>query len=142
MPTVTAVTIVNISIPNNAWWDDSFQFGTPGDVSWSFTNKTFSLDAKVNASDLDTAAVLRLSSANPGGAILGNTITVTDVTQRILTMNVTDHQIRASGMSTTGGALGNGSYVYDLIMTDNGSGQRDMLMKGTITLEQGVTIED
>jgi hypothetical protein len=70
-----------------------------------------------------------------------NTILVTDVTQRILTMNLTDTAIRAA-LSPTGGALGNGAYNYDLIMVDNGTGQRDMLMKGTLTVEQGVTIED
>lgn len=133
MPTVTAVTVVNIAIENNAWWDDSFQFGTLGDTSWSFVGKKFLLDIKVNAAD--TVPVLSLNSTP------GNTILVTDTTQRILTMNVTDLAIRAA-LSPTGGALSNGSYNYDLIMVDNVSGQRDMLMKGTLTVLQGVTYED
>ena len=128
MPTVTAVTIVNISIENNAWWDDSFQFGTPGDTSWSFSNKTFTMDIKVNPTD----NVAALALASPA------TITVTDPTQRILTMNVTDTSIKAA-LSPTGGAASNGAYNYDLIMTDGITGQRDMLMKGTITVLQGVT---
>lgn len=136
MTNVRTTAIVDIQISNNVWWTDAFQFGCTAvgpeccladvDTSWSFTSKTFLLDIK--ASNSDSAALLSLSTAN-------NRITVTDAANRILQFSVTDLVIRA--------ALVPGQYPYDLVMVDPIlGGQRTLLMQGTLTVTQGVTIED
>ena len=122
---VHGVTRVNIEIRNNVYWDDAFQFGMPDDFTWSFTGKSFLLDVKAKSSD--ASALLALSST-------GGTIIVDDVSHRRLHMYVTDASIRAT--------LPIGCYVYDLVMVDNSTGERDALMYGTLSVVQGVTGED
>jgi hypothetical protein len=147
---VRGITVVDVEVSNNAWWDDAFQFGVQGDTSWSFNGVTFLLDIKVIQSDAN--AVLSLSS--PG------TITVVDTVQRILQMNVTDKAMRAVLLTTDVTALpigwvvpagttqpgANGTlfgrYEYDLIMVTTSTGQRDMLMQGDFVMKRGVTVED
>ncbi len=118
-----AVSIVDIAIQNNVFWTDVFQFGTTTDDTWDFSGKRFQLDVKRRATD--SSALLSLTSA--AGEIL-----ISDISQRILSMYVSDVDIRAS--------LPVDRYVYDLIMIDNSTGQRDALMAGTLEVEQGVTI--
>lgn len=118
---------VDIVIPTNAWWVDSFQFGDLGDTTWSFVGKSFLLDVKQNATD--TTPMLSCSSA-------GGTLVVTDTINRILNMLVTDIAIRSAFPSL------NGTYKYDLIMVDNSTGERDMLMYGELCVVTGVTVED
>lgn len=112
---------VNLSVDNNATWQDAFQFGTAGDTSWDFASKTFHLDVK--ASRDDAAALLSLTTAN-------TRIVVDDTVNRVLHFNVTEADLVA-GLSP---AL----YQYDLVMIDI-AGIRTVLMGGTVRVCQGVT---
>jgi hypothetical protein len=106
---------------------DAFQFGVVGDTSWSFAHKHFLCDLK--ADPTQTAADMALSSiASP------QTIIVVDEIARILQFEVTDMALRA--------ALVVQPYSYDLVMVDDTTDERDLLMIGTITVTQGITIED
>lgn len=125
MPSNRGLTKVDIEIANNVFWVDAFQFGMPEDQTWNFIGKSFLLDVKNNANN--TTPMLACSS-------MGGTIVVDDVNQRILSMFVTDAVLRAT--------LPVGSYVYDLIMVDNSTGERDGLMYGDLKVVQGVTGED
>ena len=116
---------VNFSIKNNVWFVNAFQFGGVGDTSWSFTGKNFLCDLKSDPGQ--TKADLSLSSTETPA-----TIVVTDAVARVLQFNVHDLAIRNK--------LQPGPYQYDLIMVDVGTGERDPLMGGVITVEQGVTI--
>lgn len=120
--------VVTIPIKNNVWFLNAFRFGKLGDTSWSFTGKHFLCDLKQDPEQL--AADLSLSSLSPSPAGL----IVLDEVNRILQFNVNDHLIRQK--------LQPGPYQYDLIMVDNVTGERDTLMSGTITVFQGVTLED
>jgi hypothetical protein len=117
---------VLISILNNTWFDNAFQFGVAGDTSWSFAGKEFLCDLK---SDIDQPTPdLSLSSVSPSPS----TILILDPVLRTLQFNVTDLVIRAN--------LQVGPYQYDLIMVDIATGERDALMGGVITVVQGVTL--
>lgn len=135
MSTIFAgVSQVDIAIPDNVWWVDAFQFGASDDTSWSFTGKHFLCDIKVKASD--TSPLLSLTS-------VGMQIVVDDAALRILHFNVTDIAIRAALPPTNACASPPVCpYHYDLIMVDNSSGERDMLMYGSLVVGQGVTVED
>ena len=122
------VSQVNIAVPSNVWWLDTFQFGTVGDLSWSFAHKHFLCDLK--ADPTQTVADLALSSMTSPEP----TIIVVNEEDRILGFYVTDIELRA--------ALVVQPYSYDLVMVDATTGERDLLMIGTITITQGVTIED
>lgn len=114
---------VDMEIANNATWEDAFQFGTPGDTTWSFTGMSFHMDVKANRND--TAALFTLTSA-------GGKIVVDDVVNRILHLNVDFVTLKA--------ALPVGEYVYDLVMLDAGSpAVRVPLMNGEVKVLQGVT---
>lgn len=131
---MSGITRVDIVITNNAWWVDAFQFGTLGDTSWSFTNQSFLVDVKAHASD--TSPLLALNSS--GGAIAVN-----DAINRILSFNVTDHAVRAALPVTDCDATPPVKpYHYDLIMVDGSTGARVVLMYGSLTVLQGVTVED
>ena len=113
---------VNIEWANNATASDAFQFGTPGDTSWSFTGQTFKMEIKANK--YDVAPILTLNS--------GTTIIVDDVVQRILHFNVPDATIQAS--------LPVAEYQYDLVMIDGSiPAIRVPLMIGEIKVRQGIT---
>ena len=121
------VSQVNLVVPNNVWWTDAFQFGVVGDTSWSFAHMYFLCDLK--ADPPQALADLPLSSeASPP------TILVLDEINRILQFEVTDLVLRA--------ALVVQPYSYDLVMVNATTGERDLLMIGTITVTQGITIED
>ena len=119
---------VTFSIKNNVWFLNAFRFGVVGDTSWSFTNKDFLCDLKSDPSQ--TNPDLSLSSTGPSPA----TILVLDPIARVLQFNVEDLVLRNK--------LSVGPYQYDLIMVDDTTGERDMLMSGVITVMQGVTLED
>jgi hypothetical protein len=133
---LTPIAVVRFSIPNNAWWVDALQFGEQGDTSWSFTGKSFLCDVKANAADTTVLLALTSSGGTP-------TIIVDDAVNRILHFSVTDHAIRAAlpvtNCNATPPAL---PYHLDLVMVDNGTGERDLLFTGTVEVTQGVTIED
>lgn len=135
---------VDFKIANNAYWDDSLQFGIVGDTSWNFTGVGFLMDVK--AAVTDTAPLLSLSSG-------AGTLVVDDVTQRILHLFVPDHSIRATlqakefagvyvppAGTTTPEEIG--EYFYDLVMVTNATGQRDVLCSGKVIVVTGVTVED
>lgn len=119
---------VTFSIKNNAWFLNAFRFGVVGDTSWSFTGKHFLCDLKSDPSV--PKPDLSLSSTAPSPA----TIIVLDAVARVLQFNVTDLVVRAK--------LQPGPYQYDLMMCDTITGERDTLMSGTITVEQGITLGD
>lgn len=118
------LTKVDIVIQNNVYWDDAFQYGMPEDQTWNFNGMSFLLDIKQHEDDVNP--LLSLNST-------GGTIVVADPINRILNMYVTDLTIRA--------ALPLGQYVYDLIMVNNSTGERDALMYGELFVVQGVTLE-
>lgn len=114
---------VDITLPNNATWEDAFKFGTDGDTTWDFVGQSFRLDVKGNRND--TIALMTLSTA-------AGSIVVDDVVQRVLHFNVPDTDIVA--------ALHVGDYVYDLIMFDASFPSiRVRLMRGDICVTQGIT---
>lgn len=115
--------IVNMTIANTVTWEDAFQFGTLGDLTWSFVGQSFHLEVK--ASRDDSTALFSATSA--GGSII-----VDDVVQRVLHMNVPETAVQA--------ALPVGEYVYDLVMFDGSSPPiRVQLMQGEVQVTQGVS---
>lgn len=115
--------IVDITVLNTGTWLDAFQFGTPGDTSWSLVGQNFHLEVK--ASRDDAAALLSLTTG-------AGTIVVDDVVQRVIHLNVPMTAIQA--------ALPVGIYVYDLVMYDGATPPvRIPLMQGEIEVKQGVT---
>ena len=114
---------VDIEILNNATWNDAFQFGAPGDVSWNFASKTFHMDVKGSRDDVPD--LFSLTTAN-------GRIVVTDTVNRILNFNCLDTDVQAS--------LPPGEYKYDLVMLDNSNPPvRTVLMGGKLCVQQGVT---
>lgn len=113
-------------ISNNATWEDAFMFGTTGDTSWSFTAKSFFADIKGTRDD--PSALLSLSLAD-------STIVVDDPVARVLHFHVDDATIIASLPITEDCD----PYVYDLVMVDDVTSDRTVLMWGKLTVEQGIT---
>jgi hypothetical protein len=130
---LTSVTRVDIYLFNNVWWTDAFQFGEQDDTTWSFAGKSFILDVKMTTTD----ALPLLSLTSVAGFIV-----VDDPVLRILHMEVDDHTIRNSLPVNELATPELDPYVYDLIMVDDVSGERMMLMYGQLQVYQGVTIED
>lgn len=119
----TTVARVDMEIFNNATWEDAFQFGVVGDMTWNFSSQSFKLDIKGTKDD----AVPLLSLSTGAG-----TIVVDDVTQRVLHFNVPDTGITPY--------LVPGEYVYDLMMYDASTPPiRVILMSGKLYVRQGVT---
>ncbi len=118
---------VNMAIQNNATWEDAFKFGVDGDTSWSFTGQSFHMDVKGTRDDPNP--LLTLSSAD-------STIVVDDAVNRVLHFDVDDALIVASLPVTVDCE----PYVYDLVMVDDSDNTRVVLMSGTVTVEQGVTL--
>jgi hypothetical protein len=113
---------VDMAIDNNGTWSDAFQFGTPGDFTWTLTNN-FGMDVQANR--YDATPLLQLSTTN--GRII-----VDDAVQRVIHLNVAPADIQAS--------LRPGVYVYDLVMMDGSTPPiRTPLMHGHVRVGQGVT---
>jgi len=130
---VSTIARVDLYLFNNVWWTDAFQYGEPDDTTWSFTGKSFLLDIKQNSTS--TSPLLSLSSTN-------GDIVVDDTVLRILHMEVDDIRIRASLPVNELASPELDPYVYDLIMVDDITGERQMLQYGELVVYQGVTIED
>lgn len=111
---------VDISVANNSSFNEAFQFDLETVTSWDFVDKTFQMGIKGNF-EQDAALITFVSGAQ---------ITVDDTALRIIHFNVDDVTLRA--------ALVPGTYVYDLIMTDNVN-VRTQLMHGYFNFAQGVT---
>lgn len=115
--------IVNIATQDNVTLQDAFQFGTPGDTSWSLVGMSFTMEVK--ASRDDVMPLIELTSG--GGQII-----VDDVMQRVVHLNVPDTAIQAS--------LPVATYVYDFIMYDTSVPPiRTVLMQGRLYVSKGVT---
>jgi hypothetical protein len=112
----------NLSYLDSGDFYDAFRFGTVGDTSWSFTNKTFHMDIKGSADD--DSALLTLTSGN-------GRIVVDDAATRVLHLYVSQADWEA--------ALVPGCYVYDLVMIDGDTTVRTPLMYGSIEDTRGVT---
>jgi hypothetical protein len=112
---------VDIAIDNNGTWADAFQFGQPGDTTWTLTGQSFECDVQRNPYDL--VPLLSATTAN-------TRIIIDDVVQRVIHFNVAATDIQAN--------LPPGLYVYDLVMVD-GSNVRTPLMHGSLQVTQGVT---
>ncbi len=117
-------------ISNNATWEDAFMFGTTGDTSWSFLGKSFFVDIK--GTRYDPNALLSLSSA-------GNDIVVDDNAARVLHFHV-DRSVILASLPVTETDDDIDPYVYDLVMVDNVTNERVVLMWGKLIVEQGVTL--
>lgn len=114
---------VDLVEPNNATMQDSFQFGTAGDTSWSFTGQSFRMDVK--ASRDDTSPLVSFTS-------LAGQIVVDDAVNRILHFNIPESAIVA--------ALPVAEYQYDFIMFDSSTpAVRVVLMQGELRITQGIT---
>ena len=113
--------LVDLRIDNNGTWMDAFQFGKPGDTTWTLDGQTFELDVQLSPYDL--TPLMHLSTGN--GMIL-----VDDTIQRVIHFKVDAALIQSS--------LTPGVYVYDLVMVD-ASNLRVPLMHGSLTVVQGVT---
>lgn len=115
--------IVDIVNQDNQTIQDAFQFGTPGDTSWSLTGMSFKMEVK--ASRDDTAPLVTWTSG-------AGQIVVDDVVQRALHLNVPDTVVQAS--------LPPAEYVYDFIMLDGSTpAVRTPLMQGRFIIRRGVT---
>ena len=102
---------------------DAFQFGTPGDTTWTLTGQKFEMDVQLNYYD----ATPKLSLTSTAGKIV-----IDDVIQRVIHLNVDP--------ATLQGALQPGTYVYDLVMLDASVPPvRVPLMHGDVCVSQGVT---
>ena len=127
-PTPYSVTSAptDLVVANNGSWSDAFQFGTPGDTSWSLVGTTFELEVKT--SRYSTTPSLTLSVAN--GRIL-----ILDPIARVIAFNVTPTDLQTS--------LSPGYYVYDLVMIEgliaDPTATRVLLMHGKLQIVQGVT---
>jgi hypothetical protein len=120
---ILTAAIVNMATQDNATFQDAFQFGTPGDTTWSFAGMTFEMSVKASRDDL-TPLVTFTSAANQ--------IIVDDPVQRVLHFNVPDTDIQA--------ALPVATYVYDFLMLDGSSPPiRTPLMQGQLGIKRGVT---
>ena len=114
---------VDLQIDNNATWMDAFQFGQPGDLTWTLTGQNFEMD--VQTTRYDPTPLLSLKS-------IAGTIIIDDVIQRVIHLNVDPLAIQA--------ALKPGVYVYDLVMLDGSVPPiRVPLMHGEVEVCQGVT---
>lgn len=112
---------VNLQIDNNGTWQDGFQFGKPGDISWTLAGQSFSLEVQRNR--YDTVPLLSMSTTD--GKII-----VDDIVQRVIHFNVDPVEIKAT--------LSPGTYVYDLLMLSD-TGIYTPLMHGNLQVCQGVT---
>lgn len=114
---------VDITISDNWTMQDAFQFGTPGDLSWSLTSQNF--ECQVKASRDDTSPLVTFTSG-------AGQIVVDDPIQRVVHFNVPMTTIQAS--------LPPAEYVYDFIMYDNASPPfRTGLMQGKLIVKRGVS---
>jgi len=114
---------VDMKIDNNGTWSDAFQFGTPGDFTWTLAGQTFTMDVQRNR--YDSTPLLQLST-------LTGTIITDDVNQRVIHLSVPSTVIKTN--------LPVGKYVYDLVMLDGSTPPiRVPLMHGIVCVEQGVT---
>lgn len=124
MSSITRAT-VNLAIQNNATWADAFQFGTPGDLTWSLTGMSFSMDVKASKEDL--VPLMTLSTGN-------GYVVVLDPINRIVQFNVPDSILQA--------LLPPATYVYDLVMSDTSTPPiRTPLMGGKLHVTEGVTLD-
>lgn len=115
--------IVNIATQDNVTLQDAFQFGTPGDTSWSLVGMSFTMEVKASRDDI--TPLIELTSG--AGQII-----VDDVVQRVVHLNVPDTAIQAS--------LPVATYVYDFIMYDTSVPPiRTVLMQGRLYVSKGVT---
>ena len=112
---------VNMCVDNNGTWSDAFQFGTPGDTTWTLDGQQFSMDVKLNP--YYSPPQLSMTTAN-------SRIIIDDTIQRVIHFNVIASDLQSF--------LEPGTYTYDLVMID-GSGVRVPLMHGSVTVVQGVT---
>jgi len=111
-----------LKIGNNVTWRDAWQFGQPGDFTWTL-DPNWEMEIKLDR--YQATPLLNPSTAN-------GQIVVADAVQRVIYMNVPSAVIQA--------ALQPGIYVYDLIQFDNSTPPvRDVLMYGTLTVVQGVS---
>ena len=114
---------VDIYQQDNGTLQDAFQFGIPGDTSWSFVGKSFKMEVKQSRDDV--MPVLTLSDA-------AGSIVVDDPVQRILHLNVPYNIIQSN--------LPPSHYVHDLIMIDGSVPPiRTPLMGGKLIITRGVT---
>lgn len=121
--------IVEMVISDNATWDDAFQFGDEDDTTWTFDNQSFSMDVKTSSDE--TEVLLALTTAN-------GRIVVDDTDLRILHFHVPDTDVQDTIPFIDDDGCSN-SYVYDLIMTDDDSGDRLQLMTGKVRVTHGIT---
>jgi hypothetical protein len=103
---------------------EALQFGTSGDTSWVFDNKTFIMDIK--GSTDDASPLLSLTTVN-------SRIVVDSGALRILHLYVAKAVYEA--------ALVPGCYVYDLVMVDSITTVRTPLMYGNLEIIHGATQE-
>jgi len=117
--------VVDMAVPNNATWQDAFQFSQDSAAPWDFTGQKFIMEIKGNPND--TTVLLELTSD-------AGEIVVDSSAERVLHINVPYTAIQA--------ALKVGEYFYDFIMYDTGTPVvRVQLMRGTVTIDQGITGE-
>lgn len=120
---ILTAAIVNIASQDNATLQDAFQFGTLGDLTWSFAGMTFEMSVKASRDDV-TPLITLTSGAGQ--------IVVDDPVKRVLHLNVPDTLIQTDLPAAT--------YVYDFLMLDGSSPAiRTVLMQGKITIQRGVT---
>ena len=112
---------VDLRIDNNGTWQDAFQFGKPGDITWTLAGQSFTMEVQRNR--YDTVPLLTMSTAD-------GTIIVADAAQRVIYFNVEPTEIKAN--------LNPGIYVYDLLMLSDG-GVYTPLMHGSLQVCKGVT---
>lgn len=110
---------VDISVSKNEDLNEAFQFDDPTVTTWDLNGKTFTMSIK--GAPWQTA-LITLSGAD---------FTVADPVLRLLRVYKTQALLAA--------ALSVGEYVYDLLMTETGSGVITQLMHGKFNYAEGVT---
>jgi hypothetical protein len=141
---------VDITTPNNATWEDAFQFDPTGATGssnafwppgltgpqWTLFGQNHKITIKGNR--LQTAAALIIDSG-----VTGSTVVITDdPNNRILHVNVPD-TVMTGGVTgwtgVTGPGLIPGTYVYDWVMYDGSSPPiKVQMMHGKFVMADGV----
>lgn len=122
--TVATIAVVNMTLGDNESLLYSFQLGATSDVSWSLAHKDLYADFKGDAADL--VALIQTSTVN-------SRIVIHDEALRVFSWHVPQAVIEDN--------LPVGSYVYDLLMVDQTTGDKQRLMTGKLKIVEGPTKE-
>ncbi len=123
---------VPIEIQNNQTMQDAFQFGVPGDLSWTLNGQNFRMDVYTEPFTPGTTPALTVTSA-------AGQIVVNDSINRIVNFNVPESVIQNALLPIAVGSPLSKTFRYEFMMFDNSSPPvRVPLMGGKLIVKYGV----